>query len=95
MSFTDQLEALKTQIKPRFTVPMDMIPEAKDWKVGEKYEISLTVVQKEVRELTPGKNEVTFEIEEIEVEMKEDEEDISMEDRVARLEQEAQSFETA
>lgn len=49
-------------MKPRLTVPVKMIPEAKDWIVGDDYKIELSVTQKALRELEDDSLEVSFEI---------------------------------
>jgi len=62
MPFIDQIEAIEKKMKPRFTVPVKMIPVAKNWTVGDDYELKIKVTQKILRELEDGELEVTFEI---------------------------------
>jgi hypothetical protein len=92
MSFDEQLQALKLQSKPRFAIPEEMIQEAQDWKVGDEQEIKIKVTLKAIREVAPGKNEVMFEIDEVEASEGKNK---GLERRVARLEMEADSFDTA
>ncbi len=49
---------------PSFSVPIDNIPQAKDWEVGKTYKLALEVIQKAIR-LDEKKKEVTFEIRKI------------------------------
>lgn len=65
MSIIEQINAIETKMNPRFTVPVEMIPIAEDWKVGEDYKIEMNVCQKEMREVDSGKKMVTFEIKEM------------------------------
>ena len=49
---------------PSFSVELSEIPEAKNWEVGETYQVCLEVMQKSLR-IDEKKEEVTFEIHKI------------------------------
>ena len=51
----------------RLTIPLKSLPEAKDWKVGEKYHIELDVTQEAI-----SKKEVTFMVDKVGTEEDED-----------------------
>lgn len=92
MHFAEQISAIESKMKPHLTVPVKMVPEAEDWKVGEEYEVTLKVTQKALRELETGDLEVTFEINEIEAD---GESDSAIRKRLEKLESEANNYETA
>ncbi len=46
---------------PSFTIPLKDIPAAKDWEVGEEYEVSLVVRQTAMRK-DANSSSVSFEI---------------------------------
>lgn len=48
--------------KPRLYLDAEMLPEIKEWKVGDKYEIMLNVRQVGMREDEDGTFEASFEI---------------------------------
>ena len=60
-------------VKPRVHLDSKMLPQIKDWKVGEKYDIMLRVKQVGLREMEGGGMEGAFEIMKAEVEDEYDE----------------------
>jgi len=59
------IHALSRKLHPSFTVPMKMIEEAKNWKVGEEYAVTMKVCQTGVEQMPSGEIEVTFDIKEM------------------------------
>lgn len=59
-----------SSMNPRINLPLSVIPEARDWKVGETYTLEL-----EVEQVSINKDSVTFEIKEAEESDEEDEDD--------------------
>jgi len=58
---------------PTFNISLKDFPDAKDWKVGEKYVIEMTVRQSSMSQRKGGEGDVSFEILEIEGESEEEE----------------------
>ena len=57
------IEMMKERMNPRFTVPVSLLKAAKDWKVGQEYEVSLKVKQVRMEEQFDGEDiDITFEI---------------------------------
>jgi len=70
-SLPEQIMAIKSVMKPKFTIEMDKIKGSNDWKVGETYTIEMEVTQVAV-EMVEDKKIVTFEIEDIKENKKND-----------------------
>lgn len=56
-------KAYKVENKLKFD--SSMLPELKDWKVGEDYEVKLTITQLSAKELVNGNIEASFEVKKI------------------------------
>ncbi len=54
----------KTDRLPNFTVDASIIPESKDWEVGDEYELTVKVIMTRY-EASQGKKRVSFAIESI------------------------------
>lgn len=75
-----------TDIYPEFSLSLKQFPMAKDWKVGEKYHLELTVRQSRMSQGKGNDGSVTFEI--LEIEGETPEEDMNEEEEGADEEEE-------
>lgn len=88
------IDVIREKMNPRFTLPVSMIKAAKDWKVGEEYEISLKVKQVRVEQYDE-EVDVTFEILKAEAEEMEMEEEESDRNLLEKIERNTRGFATA
>lgn len=62
------------KIYPKITIPLDTLPEAKEWSIGESYALDIEVVMTGIRQ-DEYSNEATFELRKIGVEDEAEEDD--------------------
>ena len=96
MNTLNAIDVMRERMNPRLSIPMSMLKAAKDWKVGEEYEISLKVKQVRVEESYEGEDvEVTFDVLKAKACEEEEESEDSDRNLLEKIEKNTRGFATA